>query len=129
MAATWYEKELKNKNFLAPIGFKLTLEKAPKAAFLCQTANIPTIQVGEVDIPTRGLVPYPIDGNIRYGDFTVEFLVDENLENYLEIHNWMRALGTPNDLDERARWIEAKRPANVQKTYAYKSLVLSLIHI
>lgn len=123
MAATWYEKELKNKNFLAPIGFKLTLEKAPKAAFLCQTANIPTIQVGEVDIPTRGLVPYPIDGNIRYGDFTVEFLVDENLENYLEIHNWMRALGTPNDLDERARWIEAKRPANVQKTYAYKSLV------
>ncbi len=67
MAATWYEKELKNKNFLAPIGFKLTLEKAPKAAFLCQTANIPTIQVGEIDIPTRGLVQYPIDGNIKYG--------------------------------------------------------------
>ena len=100
MAATWYEKELKNKNFLSPIGFKLVLDKSPKMAFLCQTANIPSISVGEIDIPTRGLVQYPIDGNIKYGELTLEFLIDENLENYLELHNWMRALGTPNDLQE-----------------------------
>ena len=51
MAATWYENELKNKNFLAPIGFKFVLEKAPKVAFLCQSASIPDITVGDIDIP------------------------------------------------------------------------------
>jgi hypothetical protein len=122
MAATWYEKELKNKNFLSPIGFKLVLDKSPKMAFLCQTANIPSISVGEIDIPTRGLVQYPIDGNIKYGELTLEFLIDENLENYLELHNWMRALGTPNDLQERADWIIDKAIPNA-RTYAYRSLV------
>ena len=123
MAATWYEKELKNKNFLSPIGFKLILDKARKVAFLCQQANIPTIDVGEIPIPTRGLVQYPIDGNIRYGELSLSFLIDENLENYLEIHNWMRALGTPNDLDEREKWIQEKKLPNVQFAAAYKSLV------
>ena len=106
MAATWYENELKNKNFLAPIGFKFVLEKAPKVAFLCQSASIPDITVGDIDIPTRGLVAYPIDGNIRYGEFNLSFLVDENLENYLQIHNWMRALGTPQEFKERRVWLD-----------------------
>ena len=121
MAATWYENELKNKNFLAPIGFKFVLEKAPKVAFLCQSASIPDITVGDIDIPTRGLVAYPIDGNIRYGEFNLSFLVDENLENYLQIHNWMRALGTPQDLNERGVWIVDKR--TTPDAANYKSLV------
>ena len=121
MAATWYEEELKNKNFLAPIGFKFVLEKAPKVAFLVQEASIPEITVGDIAIPTRGLVAYPIDGNIQYGEFSVSFLVDENLENYLQIHNWMRALGTPKDLNERGVWIVDKR--STPDAANYKSLV------
>ncbi len=120
MAATWYEEELKNKNFLAPIGFKFILEKAPKVAFLVQQASIPALDIGSVDIPTAGLVQYPIDGNVKYGDLTLSFLVDENLENYLQIHNWMRAMGTPQDLGERKVWIDTKRRGDAPN---YKSLV------
>ncbi len=121
MAATWYENELKNKNFLSPIGFKFVLEKAPKVAFLVQQASIPDIAVGDIVIPTRGLVGYPIEGNIQYGEFSVSFLVDENLENYLQIHNWIRALGTPQDLNERGVWITEKR--TTPDAANYKSLV------
>jgi len=32
---------------------------------------------------------------ISYGDFTLSFLVDENLENYMSIHNWITGLGFP----------------------------------
>ena len=121
MAAMWYEKELKNKNFLSPIGFKLILTSC-KVAFLCQQANIPTIDVGEIPIPTRGLVQYPIDGNIRYGELTLSFLIDENMENYMEIHNWMRALGTPNDLDEKGErnGFRKRNFQNVQFQAPYK---------
>ena len=102
--ANWYEDQLTNKNFLSPIGFLFVLDKAKNVSFLCQRAEIPSLSLGEVNIPTRGLVPIPVEGNIRYGDFTIEFIVDEDLKNYMEIHNWMRALGTPQDLGERTVW-------------------------
>jgi|TARA_R100000005_G_C4901341_1_gene143368 hypothetical protein len=102
--ANWYQDQLTNRNFLSPIGFLFILDKAQKVSFLCQKAEIPTIELGQVDIPTRGLVSIPVEGNMRYSDFTVEFIVDEDLENYMQLHNWMRALGTPQDLNERKIW-------------------------
>ena len=102
--ANWYNDQLTNRNFLSPIGFLFVLDKAKKVSFLCQKADIPTMTLGEVNIPTRGLVPIPVEGNMRYSELTIDFLVDENLENYMEIHNWMRALGTPQDLQERTDW-------------------------
>ncbi len=107
--ANWYQDQLTNKNFLSPIGFIFLLDKARKASFLCQRAEIPTMSLGEVNIPTRGLVPIPVEGNMRYGDLTISFIVDEDLKNYMELHNWMRALGTPQELAERKSWRDLHR--------------------
>ena len=79
--ANWYSDQLTNRNFLSPIGFLFTLDKARKVSFLCQRAEIPTITLGDVNIPTRGLVPIPIEGNITYGEFNVEFIVDEDISS------------------------------------------------
>lgn len=105
--ANWYADQLTNRNFLSPIGFIFVLDKARKSSFLCQKAEIPAMNLGEVNIPTRGLVPIPVEGNMRYNELTIDFLVDENLENYMEIHNWMRGLGTPQELKERKLWRQA----------------------
>ena len=102
--SNWYKDQLTNKNFLSPIGFMFVLDKAKKVSFLCQKAAIPSIDVGNVDIPTRGMARIPIEGNIVYGDLELEFIVDEDLKNYMEIHNWIRALGTPQDMKERREW-------------------------
>ncbi len=102
--ANWYKDQLTNKNFLSPIGFVFLLDKAKKSSFLCQKANLPNMMLGDINIPTRGLVPIPVEGNMQYSDLTIEFIVDEDLRNYMEIHNWMRALGTPQDLGERNVW-------------------------
>lgn len=107
--ANWYQEQLTNKNFLSPIGFLFILDKAQLVSFLCQKAEIPSMSLGEVNIPTRGLVPIPVEGNMRYSEFTIEFIVDEDLKNYLEIHNWMRALGTPQELKERKLWRDTHR--------------------
>ena len=37
---------------------------------------------------------------IDFQDFTLRFLVDEDLENYLEIQNWIRGLGFPESRQE-----------------------------
>ena len=108
--ANWYNDQVTNKNFLSPIGFIFILDKARKVSFLCQKAEIPELSLSSIDIPTAGFAPIPMGGNtINYGDLNLEFIVDEDLKNYMEIHNWIRALGTPSDFTERKEWNEANR--------------------
>jgi len=125
--ANWYDEQLTNKNFLSPIGFLFTLDKARKVSFLCQRAEIPTISLGDVNIPTRGMVPIPVEGNISYGDFSVEFIVDEDLKNYMEIHNWMRGLGAPQSIDDRVNFKTANRIIDSQE-YRYSDATLQILN-
>ena len=102
--ANWYNEQLTNKNFLSPIGFVFVLDKARRTSFLCQRAEIPAINLGTAQLPTRGMVPIPLEGNMTYGTLNIDFLVDEDLRNYMELHNWIRALGTPQTMKERSDW-------------------------
>jgi len=107
--SSWYEREIKNKNYLSPIGFRLIITKAPKTSFLCQEVQIPSVSLGRVDVPYRGFTPFPVEGNVKYGEFTMEFLIDEDLTNYLEIHDWIRGLGTPSGVEDRVKYLDPKR--------------------
>ena len=52
----------------------------------------------------------PIPGDkISFGDFDLEFIVDEDFENYLEIHNWIRGLGYPKDVGEYQRLMSKRQ--------------------
>ena len=54
--------------------------------------------MGNATQPTY-LKDLPIPGDkMEFEDLNVRFLVDENLENYMEIQNWMRGLGFPESL-------------------------------
>lgn len=51
--------------------------------------------------PNNPFVKTPIPGeHLTYGDLKITFKVDEDLQNYLEIHNWIRALGKPENFEE-----------------------------
>ncbi len=43
---------LSNRNFLAPTGFKFSLKRSPAAAFFCNQANIPSMDLGVATQPT-----------------------------------------------------------------------------
>ena len=48
------------------------------------------------------MVNIPLIGDhLDYGLLNITFKVDEDLQNYLELHNWMKALGKPKDFVER----------------------------
>lgn len=94
------DSQIKNRNFLSPTGFKFTLTRAPKVAFFSNTSNIPGISLGVANQPSY-LKDIDIPGDkLSFDDFSLRFLVDENLENYMEIQNWMRGLGFPESLKE-----------------------------
>ena len=93
-----FDKQIANRNYMSPLGFKLILTKTPKVDFLCQSANIPQISMGTAIQPTY-LKDIPVPGDkVLYDDLTVRFLVDEKMENYLAIYKWITGLGYPEPL-------------------------------
>ena len=99
MAEIW-ANQISNRNFLSPVGFKFAITRIPKADFFANQANIPGIDLGFALQPTY-LKDIPISGDkLTYSDFSLRFLIDENMENYLEVHNWMRGLGYPENVGE-----------------------------
>jgi len=100
MATNPWDNQPGNRNFLSPVGFKFKLQKAPKVDFFANSANIPSITLGSA-IQTRYGKNIDIPGDkMNFEDFSLRFLVDENLENYMEIQNWMRGLGFPYSLEQ-----------------------------
>ena len=92
--------QIQNRNFLSPIGFKFTVSKTPKVNFFCNSARIPEIVLGTAVQPNY-LKDIDIPGDkLQYGDFSLRFLVDEQLENYMAIHNWLTGLGFPQTTQE-----------------------------
>ena len=84
-------------DYASPIQFRFKMTKLPNVEFFVQTANIPGITLGEVTMPTP-LKDIPMPGDkVTYQSLDVSFLVDENLNNYKEIHDWITGLGFPQD--------------------------------
>ena len=84
-------------DYASPVQFRFKCSKLPKVEFFCQTANIPGIGLGVADIETPlKSIPFPGD-KVTYQDLAISFLVDENLNNYKEIHNWIIGLGAPQN--------------------------------
>ena len=106
--------QIENRNFLSPTGFKFTLTKTPKVAFFCNQANIPDLNLGVAVQPSyTKMLPTPGD-IIEFGDLSLRFLVDENLENYMEIQNWIRGLGFPEELGQFA---ELEKSGSIRGRY------------
>ena len=101
-----WNNQLDNRNYLSPVGFKFVITKAPKADFFSNSANIPGINLGFAEQPTY-LKNIPVAGDkLTYDDFNLTFFVDENLENYMQVHNWLKGLGFPESIQQ---FIDLKR--------------------
>ena len=117
------ERQPTNLNPLYPTYFQFMLERTPKVTYFCQSANLPGMSLNMIEQPTPFVgIPHSA-GSPEFEDLTVNFLVDENLTNWLEIWNWMKSASNVKDHSE---YIDA------DEHYSDATLVilnLSLIHI
>ena len=99
-ASTPFATQIQNRNFLSGIGFKFNLAKYPKVDFFSNSARIPELSLATTIQPTY-LKDIDVPGEkLTFGDFTLRFLVDENMENYLSVYNWLTGLGFPESAAE-----------------------------
>ena len=84
-------------DYSSPTQFRFLINQLPKVQYFTTEANIPgiTLSEGTYNTPLKDL---PILGDkLTYDDLTITFIVDENLENYIEMHTWLTSIGFPKD--------------------------------
>ena len=102
MANSAFAKQIDNRNFLSGVGFKFSLTKFPKVDFFSNSARIPELNL-ELTNQSSYLKNIDIPGErLTYGDLTLRFLVDENMENYISVYNWLKGLGFPESTQQFA---------------------------
>lgn len=86
-----------NISTLNPNGFLFSIQKYPELNYFIQEAPLPSISLGEATMMSS-VHDFKMPGEaLEFEDITFSFLVDEKMENYLAIHDWMVGMGFPED--------------------------------
>ena len=108
MTSSAFGKQIQNRNFLSGVAFKFNLAKFPKVDFFSNSARIPELSLELTSQPSY-LKTIDVPGErLTFGDFTLRFLVDENMENYISVYDWLTGLGFPETTKEFADLIKDK---------------------
>ena len=92
-----YQRQPTKLDYASPTQFKFNIIKLPKVEYYCTAVNIPGVSLNNASLSTP-LKEVPLPGTtLTYEPLTLSFLIDENLENYREIHGWLTGLGFPKD--------------------------------
>lgn len=89
-----------NKSFLSNNKFQFIISRLPNVEFFIQSINLPslTLSTAETQTPfTRISTP----GNIlTFEPLIVNYIMDENMQAWFEIYDWVTQLGNPTHRDK-----------------------------
>jgi len=92
-----------SQNFLSPLNYRFLLKRAPALNFYVQKINIPSVRTTPVGVQNRFAETFHHADEMEFDNLEVTFKVDEALENYMEVYNWMRGLAKPDNPMEYQR--------------------------
>jgi len=75
--------------------WRLAFNRIPKTTWFCTAANIPGITLGEATYPTPMADMFVTGDKLTFDTLNITFLVDEELQNYREIWDWIVGMGAP----------------------------------
>ena len=75
--------------------FKLFMPIFPMVEWFVVRCNIPSVTLGQADQYTPFVDIALVGDKLQYGDFNMTFIVDEQLQNYMEMYNWVKNIGFP----------------------------------
>ena len=105
-------------DYASPTQFKFTIVQLPKVEFFTTACNLPSITLADSIFPTP-FTDIPVMGDkLTFDNLTVSFIVDEFLENYKELHNWMTGIAFPKSREQFSdfRSTVSKTPSATQGT-------------
>ena len=119
------ESQPTNLNQLNVVSFDVSFSRLPAVQYFCQRISLPTVVLGETNEPTPFL-NIPVEGDtLTFEAMSLSFIVDEDLQNYISIYNWMTALGFPRDY---AQFAILKEPGAANQTDSKYSDLTIVLH-
>ena len=84
--------------------WRLAFNRLPKTTWFCTAANLPGIQLGEASYPTPMADTFVAGDKLTFETLNITFLVDEELQNYRELWEWLVGIGAPK---QHSQWTTA----------------------
>jgi len=86
---------IQNTNFLQPSGFTISFSRSPEITFFANSVSIPDLSISNPRRSTPfSTIPEPGD-HVEFGQFQIQFLMDEDMKTYQCIYDWMMQIGFP----------------------------------
>ena len=121
--STLSESQPTNLNQLNVVSFDVSFSRLPAVQYFCQRISLPTVVLGETNEPSPFL-NLPLEGDtLTYEALSLSFIVDEDLQNYISIYEWLTALGFPR---EYGQFAALKEPSTGSAETKYSDLTIIL---
>ena len=75
--------------------WRLAFNRLPKTTWFCTTANVPGITLGEAQYATPMSDMFITGDKLTFETLNITFIVDEELQNYREVWDWITGIGFP----------------------------------
>ena len=113
-----------NLNQLNVVSFDVSFSRMTAVQYFCQRISLPTVVLGETNEPSP-FMNLPLEGDtLTFEALSLSFIVDEDLQNYIEIYNWLTALGFPREYSQFAILQEPSAASKTLSKYSDLSLVV-----
>ena len=114
-----------NFNMLSPTGFRITIEspKFSNLEYFISAVSLPTVSLSEAEASFRNYQGFVPGDKVNYDALDVSFVLDEDMKNYTEVFNWIKAnadenlpakhdlilsiLTSHNNLNKQIRFVDA----------------------
>ena len=87
---------LDNYNLMQNANVKMVTKKLPGIEFFCTEIAWPSVNIGSIAMPTHMGKHYEPGVGLEFGQLTVDFIVDEDMNNYFSVYSWMRECSIPS---------------------------------
>ena len=87
-------------NYFSPISFEVTIARMPNIEFFVQRALIPSLITNPVPVSNPMQTLYQTPDRLTYTEFDLGFVIDEQMNNYSEILDWMKGTSYPERTDQ-----------------------------
>jgi hypothetical protein len=93
------DRHFTTPNYLSPTAFRVLIPRTPKITHFIQSVNIPSVVLSSMDIPSyKGFPKQEVPSNLDISDqIIVNFNIDEDMENWQSIYDWMTAIVPSNE--------------------------------
>ena len=99
-------------DYASPTQFRFGIHQLPKVEFFTVEANLPGVSVPSTILATPFTDISIMGEKTEYENLNITFIVDEYLENYISLHNWLTGIGFPQSRSQFSKFrdITSKTP-------------------